>query len=59
MALFHQRWPQYRRPGMLIAAPVMVLSIVGASFCSSVARLLATQGVLYGVSGLFLYFPAM
>lgn len=32
VAIVHQRWPQIRRPGMFVAAAVMVASLVGASF---------------------------
>lgn len=54
-----QRWPQYRRPGMCLAAVGMVVALLAASFCNTVGGLLATQGVLYGICGLLLYFPAM
>lgn len=36
-----------------------VVSLIAASYCNSTAALLATQGVLFAVGGLFLYFPAM
>lgn len=38
---------------------MIVLSMVAASFCNTVGGLLATQGVLYAIGGLTLYFPAM
>jgi MFS family permease len=36
-----------------------VLSLVGASFATSVAGLIATQGVLYGIGFTLLYFPIL
>ena len=37
----------------------MIAGLVIASFCNSVGALLATQGVMYAIGGLVLYFPAM
>ncbi len=59
LALLMQRWPQTRRPGMFAGAAVIVASMVAASFCNSVGGLLATQGVMYALGGMTLYYPAM
>lgn len=59
VALIMQRYPGTRRPGMFIGALIVVVALLAASFCNSVAGLLATQGVLYAVGGLLLYYPAM
>lgn len=59
VALFVQRYPRLRRPSSLLGLVVVVLSLVAASYCNSAASLLATQGVLYALGGLLLYFPAM
>ncbi|RMY69438.1 hypothetical protein D0863_06460 [Hortaea werneckii] len=59
VAVAGQRWPQYRRPTMLTGAALIVLSLIGASFCNTVAGLLATEGVLYAIGGVITYFPAI
>lgn len=59
VAVAGQRWPLWRRPVMCAGAALMVLSLVAASFCNSVAGLLATEGVLYAVGGVVTYFPAI
>ena len=59
MALVTQRWPQMRRPAMCFGAVVMVISLIAASFCNSVNGLLATQGVVYALGGLVIYFPSI
>ncbi|KAK4497228.1 hypothetical protein PRZ48_011678 [Zasmidium cellare] len=53
-----QRYPHTRRPAMHVGLVAMVLGLIGASFCNTVAGLLATQGVLYGIGCILLYFPA-
>lgn len=57
IALLCQRWPQLRRSGTCLGAAVMVVSLIAASFCNSVSGLLATQGVMYGLGGMVLYYP--
>lgn len=37
----------------------MVLALIAASFCNSVATLIATEGVLYALGGVVAYFPSM
>ncbi|KAK5118294.1 hypothetical protein LTR62_002807 [Meristemomyces frigidus] len=58
VALFVQRWPHLRLPSGLCGLGVVVAGLVAASYCNSTSGLLATQGVLFAVGGLFLYFPA-
>lgn len=53
-----QRYPYTRRPAMFTGLVFMVFGLLGASFCSTVAGLIATQGVLYGIGCILLYFPA-
>ena len=59
VAVAMQRWPHARRPTMYIAAAIMVMSLIAASFCNSVSGLLATQSVMYAIGGLLIYFPSM
>jgi hypothetical protein len=59
IAVLMQRWPQLRRPGMLAGSIIMVTALITASFCNSVSGLLVTQGVLYAVGGLIIYFPSI
>ncbi|CAG8321767.1 unnamed protein product [Penicillium salamii] len=44
---------------VLVGAAICVLSLVGASFAPSVAVLIATQGALYGIGTLVVYFPLL
>ena len=44
---------------MLAGSIIMVTALIAASFCNSVSGLLATQGVLYAVGGLIIYFPSI
>nr|POF19979.1 monocarboxylate transporter 2 [Quercus suber] len=59
MALAVQRYPNMRFPGAFLGLIIMVAALIGASFSNSATITLATQGVLYAVGGLFLYFPSM
>ncbi|GAB7363272.1 hypothetical protein MBLNU230_g3553t1 [Neophaeotheca triangularis] len=58
-AILTQRYPASRRPAMFVGLGVVALSLVAASFCNSVAGLVATQGVLYALGGVVMYFPLM
>lgn len=53
-----QRWPRTRRPAMVLGLVIMAIGLVAASFCNSVAGLVATQGVIYAIGSILLYFPA-
>lgn len=53
-----QRYSDTRRPAMYAGLVAMVAGLIGASFCNTVAGLIATQGVLYGMGCILLYFPA-
>ncbi|KAF2173734.1 hypothetical protein M409DRAFT_62010 [Zasmidium cellare ATCC 36951] len=59
VALVLQRWPHIRRPSGIVGLIIMLAALVGASFCNSSIGLLATQGIMFAVGGLTLYFPAM
>lgn len=59
VALVIQRYPKIRRPASFAGLAVTALSLIVASFARSTPALLATQGVLYALGGLTLYFPAM
>ena len=53
------RWP-FMRKYMLWGGYIGTMaSLIAASFARSTAALLATQGVLYAIGGLALYFPAI
>ncbi|KAF2165853.1 hypothetical protein M409DRAFT_36810 [Zasmidium cellare ATCC 36951] len=58
VAIVMRQWPKSRRPGMILGACVNVISLLAASFCNSAAGLIVTQGVLYSLSGLCVYFPS-
>ena len=59
VALALQRYPRIRRPASFVGLVITVLSLIIASFAHNTATLLATQGVMYALGGLTLYFPAM
>lgn len=59
VALCIQRWPQLARPAMFAAALIMVVSLIAASFCNSVSGLLATQGIMYALGALTVYYPSI
>ena len=59
VAVACQRYPGWRIPAGLAGLAIMVSGLVIASFCNSVGGLLATQGVMYAIGGVVLYFPAM
>lgn len=58
-ALAIQRWPRFRRSASFVGLIVTAVALIAASFAKNAATLLATQGVLYAIGGLTLYFPAM
>lgn len=59
VALVIQRFPWIRLPGGILGLVIMDSALLAASFCNRTSVLLATQGVLYAIGALILYFPAM
>lgn len=59
VAVAMQRWPKYRQYAAGAGLVLMVAGLNAAAFCNSVSALIATQGVMYALGGLVLYFPAM
>jgi hypothetical protein len=59
VAIALQRYPWIRRPASYAGIVIMAVALVAASFSNSTGALLATQGVMYAVGGLTVYFPAM
>ncbi|KAF2149437.1 MFS monocarboxylate transporter [Myriangium duriaei CBS 260.36] len=53
------RWPYSRKYFFWIGFCLTVVSLIAASFARSTAGLLATQGVIYAIGGVALYFPAI
>ncbi|PYI03044.1 MFS general substrate transporter [Aspergillus sclerotiicarbonarius CBS 121057] len=56
---FVRRFLCWRYQMVLLGAATCILSLLAASFASSVPVLIATQGVLYGVGFLVIYFPLL
>ncbi|PLB46008.1 MFS general substrate transporter [Aspergillus steynii IBT 23096] len=56
---FVKQFPHWRHHMVLLGSAICVLSLLAASFASSVAVLIATQGVLYGLGFLVIYFPLL
>ncbi|KAF2723406.1 putative MFS monocarboxylate transporter [Polychaeton citri CBS 116435] len=59
LAFILQRYPRLRQACMYTGLAILILSLVAASFCNSTAALIGTQGIMYAVGGLLLYFPAI
>ncbi|KAK1987711.1 monocarboxylate transporter [Colletotrichum cereale] len=53
------RFPRHRRRMVVAGWALCVASLVAGSFFDSVPGLIATQGVLYGLGFLLLYFPVL
>lgn len=53
-----QRYPQHRKAISITGFVILIISLIAASFVSTVPQLLATQGVLYALGGSLQYFPA-
>lgn len=53
------KFPRWRYHIILVGSAICVLSLVGASFAPSVAVLIATQGVLFGLGFLCVFFPLL
>lgn len=54
-----QRFPNLRRVGGCVGLAIMFSSLLIASWTNSSTVLLWTQGVMYGVGALLVYFPAL
>ncbi|OLN81442.1 Monocarboxylate transporter 4 [Colletotrichum chlorophyti] len=54
-----KRFHRWQKHMVIVGWAVCVASLVGASFANSVSGLIATQGVLYGLGFLMLYFPVL
>ncbi|KAI1130290.1 major facilitator superfamily domain-containing protein [Nemania abortiva] len=51
-----QRWQRHL---IFVGAAICPLSLLGASFASSIPALIATQGVMYGLGFTILYYPVL
>ncbi|KAH7161489.1 monocarboxylate transporter [Dactylonectria macrodidyma] len=54
-----KRFQRFQRYMVIVGWSGCALSLLAASFCTSVKGLIATQGVFYGTSFLMLYFPLL
>lgn len=59
VAMLCQRFPRKRRLANYVGLAVLTGALVAASFTNTTGALLATQGVLFAIGGLTMYFPAM
>ncbi len=59
ISLALQRFPSLRRVGGCIGLAIMFSGLIAASSTDSSMVVLWTQGVMYGVGALLVYFPAM
>ena len=59
VALACQRFPRSRRLANFVGLAILTSALVAASFTNTTGALLATQGILFAIGGLTMYFPAM
>lgn len=52
-----QRWPAQRKNASIFGLVLILISLLAASCATSVAHLILTQGILYGIGGALLYNP--
>jgi hypothetical protein len=52
-------WPQHRQKAMHAGLMLAITGLVAASFATKVWHLILTQGLMYALGGLSLYFPAI
>ncbi|KAF1843738.1 MFS general substrate transporter [Cucurbitaria berberidis CBS 394.84] len=53
------RYPQYKRPAIVVGLLTMCLSLALSSLCTTVPQLVMTQGILYGIGGAVTYSPVV
>jgi MFS family permease len=51
------RFPQYRRPAIVMGLVIMCLGLGLGSMCKTVPQLIVTQGIMYGIGGAITYHP--
>lgn len=54
-----QRWPKARQWSLWASVPIIAVSLVGASFASTVGQLIACQGIIYAIAGNALVMPTV
>jgi MFS family permease len=59
VSLAIQRFPRLRRPGGCVGLALILSGMLIAASTSSPTVVLWTQGVMYGIGALMVYFPAM
>lgn len=57
--MYMQRWPNHRRASCFVGVVIMTLGLLASSFSQSVWHLILTQGVLYGIGGMCIYYPML
>jgi MFS family permease len=50
-----KRWPNLRRPSVLVGLLIMTTALAVSSFSQTVTQLIVTQGILYAVGGALTY----
>ncbi|KAF7191696.1 MFS transporter asaE [Pseudocercospora fuligena] len=58
VGIFLQTFPRTRRPCMLVGLTIMCTALIGASNSSTTSLLILTQGALYGLGTILLYYPS-
>ncbi|KFZ03856.1 hypothetical protein V502_10603 [Pseudogymnoascus sp. VKM F-4520 (FW-2644)] len=55
----YKTWPKLAERSKWVGLPLMAAALIGASFANNVNHLLVTQGVLFGLGGSIVYYPAL
>lgn len=59
MTPISKRYRHWQRQMIVFGWTLCVLGLIGASFCNSVITLIITQGIVYGLGFLILYYPLL
>ena len=52
-----RRFPHHRKHSAVLGFPILLASLIGASFANTIPQLFLTQGVLYSIGGSIHYYP--
>jgi len=57
--MYMQWWPNHRRKSCFVGIALMGLGLITSSFAQEVWQLILTQGVLYALGGMLVYYPVL
>ncbi|KAL3475094.1 MFS general substrate transporter [Aspergillus californicus] len=57
MAFLTKKFPKYQRHMIWLGWPLCISGLVAASFANTLPKLIVTQGIMYAVGFVFIYYP--